>query len=63
MNKRDDTDPPEPEGRFAGLPYDLRRPNNARIRARAWNPDDPHVFIPKVFAPTDDGEDAYSGVT
>jgi len=49
MNKRDDTDSPEPEGRFAGLPYDLRRPNNARIRARAWNPDDPHVFTPKVF--------------
>jgi hypothetical protein len=45
----DDTNPPEPEGRLAGLPYDLRRPTSARLRARAWNPEDPRVFTPKTF--------------
>jgi uncharacterized protein DUF5808 len=49
MSTHDETDPPEPEGRLAGLPYDLRRPTVARIRARAWNPDDPRVLTPKTF--------------
>jgi hypothetical protein len=48
MSTDDKTDP-EPEGRLAGLPYDLRRPTAARVRARAWNPDDPRIFTPKTF--------------
>jgi hypothetical protein len=36
-------------GRFLGLPYDWRRPTRARIKMRAWNPDDPRVFVPKAF--------------
>jgi hypothetical protein len=40
---------PEPQGRHAGLPYDFRRPTAARIRARAWNPDDPRILTPKTF--------------
>ena len=40
---------PEPQGRLAGLPYDLRRPTASRIRSRAWNPDDRRIFTPKTF--------------
>jgi len=40
---------PEPQRRHAGLPYDFRRPTAARIRARAWNPDDPRILTPKTF--------------
>ena len=40
---------PEPQGRIAGLPYDLRRPTASRIRARAWNPGDRRVLTPKTF--------------
>lgn len=36
-------------GRFLGLPYDWRRPTGQRIKARAWNPDDPRVFVLKAF--------------
>jgi hypothetical protein len=36
-------------GRFLGLPYDWRRPTRARIKMRAWNPDDSRVFVPKAF--------------
>lgn len=40
---------PEPQGRFAGMPYDLRRPTVARARARMWNRDDRRLFTPKTF--------------
>jgi hypothetical protein len=30
----------EPQGRLGGLPYDLRRTIAARLRARAWYPDE-----------------------
>lgn len=36
-------------GRLLGLPYDLGRPDRARIRASGWNPDDPRLFTPKVW--------------
>lgn len=36
-------------GRLLGLPYDWRRPTGERIRSRMWNPDDPHVFVPKAY--------------
>ncbi len=31
------------------MEYDWRRPNAARLRSRAWNPDDPRLFTPKSF--------------
>jgi hypothetical protein len=36
-------------GSFLGIPYDWRRPTRARIRARLWNPDEPKLFVPRVF--------------
>jgi hypothetical protein len=49
MTDHDDPPVPEPQGRFAGLPYDFRRPTAARIRRRWWNPDDPRILTPKAF--------------
>ena len=43
----DDRRVPPPQGTYAGLPYDWRRPSLARARARPWNPGDPRVFTPK----------------
>jgi hypothetical protein len=39
----------EKHGKILGVPYDFRRPTLARIRERMWNPDDPHIFTPRVF--------------
>ena len=36
-------------GRIAAVPYDLRPPTPARIRAAWWNPDDPRLFTPRAF--------------
>jgi hypothetical protein len=36
-------------GRFAGLPFDWRRPTGARLATRAWNPDDHRLFTPKTY--------------
>jgi hypothetical protein len=41
--------PPDPQGRFVGVPYDWRRPTLARVRARWWNPNDPRLFTPKSY--------------
>lgn len=41
--------PPEPQGRFAGMPYDLRPPTLSRVRSRLWNKDDARLFTPKAF--------------
>jgi hypothetical protein len=49
MNDRADHERRESDGRLLGLPYDFRRPTTGRIRARAWNPDDPRLFTPKAF--------------
>jgi Family of unknown function (DUF5808) len=49
MSEHDDAAEPEPQRRLGGLPYDFRRPTAARVRARAWNPDDPRVLTPKTF--------------
>ncbi len=35
--------------RFWRLPYDWRRPTIARLRERAWNPDDLRVLTPKAY--------------
>jgi hypothetical protein len=37
------------QGRFWHLPYDWRRPAPARLRERAWNPDDLRVLTPKAY--------------
>lgn len=31
------------------VPYDLRRPSLARIKAAVWNPDNPHLLVPTAF--------------
>lgn len=31
------------------VPYDLRFPTPARMRERMWNPENPHVLVPRVF--------------
>jgi hypothetical protein len=49
VGRQDGTGRSKFEGRLAGLPFDVRRPTSARLRARAWNPDDPRVFTPKTF--------------
>jgi Family of unknown function (DUF5808) len=37
-------------GRVAGfVPYDLRPPTVARIRAAWWSPDDPRILTDRVF--------------
>ena len=40
---------PEPQGKFAGMPYDWRRPTLAKAKARMWNPNEPRLFTPKTF--------------
>ena len=44
-----DQQPPEPQGRFTGVPYDWRKPTAARTAARWWNPDDRRLFTPKAY--------------
>jgi uncharacterized protein DUF5808 len=36
-------------GRFLGMPYDWRRPSRDRLRKKAWDPENPKLFVPKVF--------------
>ena len=36
-------------GSFLGLPYDWRRPTAQRLRQGIWDPDNPRVFVPKVY--------------
>ncbi|MGI8417044.1 MAG: DUF5808 domain-containing protein [Nakamurella sp.] len=43
------SEPRLPGKKLAGMEYDWRRPTTARIRSRAWNPDDPRMFTPKTF--------------
>ena len=47
--EQSDNQPPEPQGRWAGVPYDWRWPTLARIRSRWWNRGDPRLFTPKSF--------------
>ncbi|MFE3191455.1 DUF5808 domain-containing protein [Nocardia sp. NPDC059240] len=49
MTSENDKEPPAPEGTWAGIPYDWRRPTRERVRARWWNPDDPRFLTPKSF--------------
>jgi hypothetical protein len=43
------TEPKRTSGRFLGIPYDWDTPTWQRFRATVWNPDDPRLFVPKVF--------------
>lgn len=37
------------EGRIGGrIPYDLRPPSLARVKARCWNPSDRRIIVPTV---------------
>lgn len=36
-------------GTILGIPYDWRRPTVARARSRLWNPEEPRLFVPRVF--------------
>ena len=36
------------QGKFAGIPYDWRKPNKARLISRAWNPNAPFM-TPKTL--------------
>jgi uncharacterized membrane protein len=36
-------------GTLWGIPYDWRRPTLARAKSRLWNPDEPRLFVPRVF--------------
>lgn len=40
---------PEPQGYFAGIPYDWRLPTGERLKSRWWNPDDERLFTPRVW--------------
>ena len=44
---------PAPErtwhGRIGLIPYDLRPPTLARVRAALWRPDDPSIIVPQPF--------------
>jgi uncharacterized protein DUF5808 len=45
----DPRNPDDPQGTFAGFPYDWRRPSARRVRSRIWNPEDGRLFPPKSF--------------
>lgn len=38
-----------PQKKFAGLPYDFRKPTVNRAKSRMWNPDEPRMFPPKSY--------------
>ncbi len=40
---------PPRRGRFLRIPYGWRHPTVARAKSRWWNPDEPRLFVPKVF--------------
>jgi hypothetical protein len=44
-----DNSPPDPQGRFVGIPYDFRKPTVSRVKSRLWNRDDSRLFTPKSF--------------
>lgn len=41
--------PPQPQGKWANVPYDWRRPTADRLKARWWNPNDRRLFTPRAF--------------
>lgn len=49
MTKQDRSAPRAREGKFAGMPFDLRRPTLERAKSRLWNEKDGRLFTPKTF--------------
>ncbi|HSK48574.1 MAG TPA: DUF5808 domain-containing protein [Coriobacteriia bacterium] len=45
----DDIEPSPLAGRILGVPYELRVPTRERVALRWWNPQDPRLFVPRVF--------------
>ena len=41
--------PPKPQGYWAGIPYDWRRPTVERVKSRMWNPQDPRLCTPRAW--------------
>ena len=41
--------PPQPQGRALGMPFDWRTPTARRVAARLWNADDRRLLTPKSF--------------
>ncbi len=37
------------QGRFLGLPHDLRKPTLSKVKTRFWNPEDERLLTPMVF--------------
>lgn len=44
-----DKQPPQPQGRALGIPFDWRRPTTRRVAARFWNASDRRLLTPKAF--------------
>lgn len=42
-------DPLEGEGEVFGVPFETRGPTDPAVRSRIWAPDDPHIFVPRMF--------------
>ncbi|MGH9122129.1 MAG: DUF5808 domain-containing protein [Acidimicrobiales bacterium] len=40
---------PDPQGHFAGVPYDFRGLTAKKVKARMWNSQDSRLFTPKAF--------------
>lgn len=41
--------PRTPPKTFAGVEYDFRKPTAKRLKSRAWNSEEPRLFVPRSF--------------
>ena len=37
------------QGKLLGMPFDWRKPTVARFKSRVWDPENPKLFVPKVY--------------
>ena len=37
------------QGKLLGLPFDWRKPTKAKVKSRAWDPENPKLFVPKAY--------------
>ena len=37
------------QGKLLGLPFDWQKPTKAKIKNRAWDPENPKLFVPKAY--------------
>ncbi|HEY5196671.1 MAG TPA: DUF5808 domain-containing protein [Solirubrobacteraceae bacterium] len=49
MTKQDHSAPSKRQGKFAGMPFDWRRPTVERAKSRLWNQKDARLFTPKAL--------------